>query len=226
MGCCEQMNKRSTAGSTLQALAAIRRRVWPVLIAAILAPTSLLAEQDSLLNRQFLDRADAGDLDAVRAMATGRTDELRAVLASAMARKSQSESDPQRSLRMRKSLAALNDAQAREDIRQDLGSPHLYVQHFAFLDAADLGGNDMIRAIAAKLWDPSPGGRPTGPDGVLAMDVGIAALRHMAVVALSQLVIEQSAPRIDLQRIRYRDEDVERWKIWWAANRSRYEESQ
>lgn len=210
------------ADDTAPSLRAIRRWLRPALIAAILLPTSVLAVEGSHLNQEFLDRAAAGDLNAVRVLSAGRTDERRAELASALRREQESNSDPVRLRRMRKSLASLNDMQARQGILEDLGSKDLFTQQSAFSHAADLGGNDMVTAVAAMLWDPSPGGRPRGPDGVVHTDVGIAAPRHMAVIALSKLITEADAPRIDLERIRYRDEDVERWRIWWAANKSKY----
>jgi len=78
------------AGSLIPMLQAVRGQLRLMLIATMLTPTSVLATEASVLNRQFLDRAAAGDLDT---WASGPTAELRAALPAAIARE-QSDGDP------------------------------------------------------------------------------------------------------------------------------------
>lgn len=114
---------------------------------------------------------------------------------------------------IRIALARLGDAQVRKEIINDFDSAG-HMRQRAFKIASEIKGNDMIIAIAGKLDDPRPGERD--------LDVGYAAPRHLAVIALSQIITDPSAPKIDLGRITYDEENVQRWKIWWANNKERY----
>ena len=175
------------------------------------------------IQAQFVNRAAAGDVNAVRALSKGREAALAVVLADTLAQARHAGDDLALVRRLRKSLAVLGDRSARRAIANELDNTNRYIQQYAFRDACEIGGNDLIAAVAIKLTDPSPGGRPVGPTGNVESDVGIAAPRHQAVIALSILITDPSAPRIDLDRIQYRDEDVERWQIWWNSNKAKYE---
>jgi hypothetical protein len=171
--------------------------------------------------RQFADRAASGDVAAVRAMSKGRESERIVVLQDLLDQARRAGDEPWRIQRLRKSLAAIGEPVARHGIAADLDSPNLYIQSDAFRDATDIGGNDMIVAVATKLWDPTPGGRPVGPNGAISPDEMFLAPRHLAVIALSTLIAAPGAPKIELKGIA-RDEDVERWRIWWKANKTTY----
>lgn len=192
-----------------------------------LASTPVVAAQSQTTleatQAKFVERAAAGDVNEVRALSKGRESALAAVLADTLAQARREGDDLGRVRRLRKSLAVLGDPAARREIVRDLDSSNLYTQSFAFREVAEIGGSDLIVAVASKLTDLSPGGRPVGPTGNVESDVGIAAPRHQAVVVLSTLITDPSAPRIDLKRILYRDEDVERWRIWWKANKAKYQ---
>ena len=187
------------------------------LLALIALSGSTIAETDQLA--AALTSAESGKVAAMREQATGIIPEL----IKELKLRANQEKDPARSRYVQKSLAALGDAPSRAAIRAKLKSSSLYEMSPAFHDATEIGGNDMIRAIAERLNDPTEGGRPRDLNGQIATDVGIAAPRHHAVVALSTLITDETAPRIDLQRITYEEHQVEKWKVWWAANKSRYQ---
>ncbi|MBK8284636.1 MAG: hypothetical protein IPK97_06940 [Ahniella sp.] len=191
-------------------------------LALVVLSAQALADPDRLA--KAIASAESGKIEALREQSTGIVPELIHEL-KRRADQGQDPNDPWRSRRLQKSLAALGDAASRTAIQAKLQSTSLYEMSYAFRDATEVGGNDMIRAIAERLNDPTEGGRPRGPSGEIDTDVGIAAPRHHAVVALSTLITDETAPRIDLQRITYEEHQVEKWKAWWAANKSRYQSS-
>ncbi|MCG2660697.1 MAG: hypothetical protein L6437_10690 [Kiritimatiellae bacterium] len=79
----------------------------------------------------------------------------------------------------------------------------------------------MIENIAAKLFDTSPGGRPLVGDKIVS-DVTLPAPRHAAVIALSKMINDASAPKIDLNKITYDEKNVQKWREWWQANSNEY----
>jgi hypothetical protein len=122
--------------------------------------------------------------------------------------------------------AKLGDGESRKEIVRDLGDVDVYVQRSAFEDACYVGGKDVIVGIAQQLFDKRPGGRPVvrNESGAeeLVNDEVFPAPRYSAVIALSGLVEDASAPRIDLNRITYREEDVDAWRKWWEKNKGTY----
>lgn len=124
--------------------------------------------------------------------------------------------------KQRRMLAMEGNEVARRSIQADLSSSDLRIRHGAFLDAEEVGGEDMIVAVAEQLYNESPGGRPIDIDGSLISDVSVPASRHDAVIALSRMVDDPSAPKIDLQKITYDERNVIAWREWWAANRHRF----
>lgn len=131
----------------------------------------------------------------------------------------------QRSLR--KAIAKLGDKDAREEIKRDIKNDDLYTYHQAVQDATYVGGNDMVMSIAQQLFDERDGGRPMERDGAtgeeqVVRDVSIPAPRHAAVIALSKMIEDPSAPRIDLKMITYDERDVEKWRKWWEKNKKKY----
>jgi hypothetical protein len=189
-------------------------------IASVVFAQSGVGHDESI--RQFADRAASGDVAAVRAMSKGRESEHVVVLLGLLEQARRAADEPVRIQRLRKSLAALAEPGARRAIAADLDSPNRYIHSDAFRDATEIGGNDMIVAVAAKLWDPTPMGRPVGPNGAISPDEAFLAPRHLAVIALSKLIADPGAPKIELNGILSRDEDVERWRIWWKANKTTY----
>ena len=190
------------------------------LLALFTGPNRAMAETDQLASA--LASAESGKVAEMREQSSGIVTELISEL-KRRADQPEDPGDPWRSRRIQKALAALGDPPARKAIVEGLQSTALYEMASAFKDATEVGGNDMINAIAERLDDPAEGGRPRGPDGHIETDVGIAAPRHLAVVALSTLITDETAPRIDLQRITYEEHQVAQWKAWWAANKSRYQ---
>ncbi len=166
--------------------------------------------------------ARRGDLIALKQAAQGIEHALLRSLRTEWPSAIADERDPSRRRYMQKSLAALGDTEARAVIRDGMASRDLMRLRAAFVDAAEVGGNDMIVAAAEQLASTVRGGRPIGPDGVVHTDVAIAAPRHQAVILLSKLVTDPSAPRIDLDRILYDEADVDRWKTWWATHGASY----
>jgi hypothetical protein len=130
---------------------------------------------------------------------------------------------------LRKAIAKLGDKDAREEIKSHIKSDDLYMYHQAMQDAAYVSGNDMIISVAQQLFDERDGGRPMERDGAtgkeqVVHDVSIPAPRHAAVIALSEMIEDPSAPRINLKMITYDERDVEKWRKWWEKNKKKYEE--
>jgi hypothetical protein len=194
--------------------------VGALAIAPLAFPQAGPEDDESI--RLFADRAASGDVAAMRAMSKGRESERISVLLDLLEQARRAADEPLRIQRLRRSLAAIGEPASRLAIATDLDSPNRYIQSDAFRDATEIGGNDMIVAIAAKLWDPTPGGRPVGPNGAISPDELFLAPRHLAVIALSTLIAAPRAPTIELKGFA-RDEDVERWRIWWDANKATYD---
>lgn len=195
-------------------------RALMVIVLAVVSHDTLASD---IVNKEFVERAAAGDLTAVRALSRGKESMQAATLAELLARARRVNDDPALIRRLRKSMAALGAPEARREIILEIDGQDRLQQYEAFLDAAEVGGNDMIVAVANKLTDKTPGGRPIDPSGAVVEDVAIAAPRHLAVVMLSKLITDTSAPRIDLNLILYKEQDVERWRIWWEANKTKYQ---
>jgi hypothetical protein len=117
---------------------------------------------------------------------------------------------------LKRSLAALGDPDARKAIIETFGSPDLYTRESAFWDARRLPGEDMVYAVAERLFDPSPGGRPPG-----SVHEIILPTRHTALLTLVRIVDDPTAP--PTHRVIGTDEEVEVWKAWWLANKHRYQ---
>jgi HEAT repeat protein len=166
-----------------------------------------------------------GDIAAVEALGRAKDETLIPALSRQLSEARNSNASPVLIRTLRKSLARLGDPASRNEIRQELASKDRYVQYHAFEDAAVVGGDEMIVAIAEKLFDPSPGGRPRDEAGNLIEDVSLPAPRHAAVIALSRIIADPSAPRIDLKRITYNDDDVQQWRKWWQANMAKFKAS-
>ncbi|AVP95702.1 hypothetical protein C7S18_00170 [Ahniella affigens] len=168
--------------------------------------------------------ADArrGDLVALRTSSRGIEQTLIESLRRQLPEALGDTYDPSRHRYLQKSLAALGDAQSRSAIINDFAGSNRYKSLNAFEDAAEIGGNDMIRAAIEQLDNPMPGGRPIGADGRMDSDVAIAAPRFLAVILLSRLVTDPTAPRLDMQWITYDEAHVERWKAWWAEHGAAY----
>jgi HEAT repeat protein len=90
----------------------------------------------------------------------------------------------------RLALARLGHAGTRREIIKDLGN-NRHVRQRAFALAEAIGDQEFITAIAERLYDDRLGEREH--------DVGYAAPRHQAVVALSRLIDDPNAPTIDLK---------------------------
>lgn len=90
-----------------------------------------------------------------------------------------------------------------------------------------------FKAPEASIWQ-SPGGVSVSIDHVLARklyndrfregrhDVGYAAPKHEAFIALSRLVDDLFTPTIELKRITCNEEGVARWHEWRGANSDQY----
>jgi len=192
---------------------------WLILLLWVVLATQARAGNDRLA--EAIASAESGKIASMREQADGIVPNLIDEL-KRRAAQPEDPGNPERSRRLQKALAALGDPIARANIRAQLMSESLYAMAAGFADASEVGGNDMIRAIAERLDDPREGGRPIGPNGQVDTDVAIAAPRHLAVVALSTLITDPSAPRIDLRRITYEEHQVVLWRVWWAKNGHRF----
>lgn len=170
----------------------------------------------------WIQKSNGGDIMAVEALGKSKDVSLIPVLSRQLSEARSSKASPALVRALKKSLARLGDPASRNEIRQGIGNKNRYIQCHAFEDAADVGGDDMVAAIAEKLSDASPGGRPIDEEGNLVEDVSLPAPRHAAVVALSRMIDDPSAPRIDLKKITYNDESVQQWRNWWQANKSKF----
>ena len=170
----------------------------------------------------LIHKAQEGDFDAVRIIAKHNDSSAIAEIVIKLTEARRVSTNPTHIRTLRKSLALLGDSTARKEILTNIQCEDRYDQFHAIQDAADIGGNDMIVILAEKLFDDSPGGRPADRDGQLVEDVGLPAPRHAAVIALSRIIIDPTAPRIDHNRITYSDDDVQHWRDWWKVNSEKY----
>jgi hypothetical protein len=130
--------------------------------------------------------------------------------------------NPQLIRALRKALAKLGDATSRQCIIEEMDNSDLYIQYNAMEDAGYVGGDAMICKIAEKLYDPSPGGRVKALSGGLGADEAIAPPRHTAVVLLSKIIKNESAPQTDTKKITYSEQSVQEWQKWWDHNKLQY----
>ena len=170
----------------------------------------------------LVQKAREGDFNAVRIIAKHLDPLENKEIVEQLAEAFRASTNPVRTRTLRKSLAMLGDSAAREEIIASIQCEDRYDQFHAIQDAADIGGDDMIVILAEKLFDDSPGGRPVDRDGQRVEDVGLPAPRHAAVIALSRIIIDPTAPHIDLHRITYSDDDVQHWRDWWMVNGEKY----
>ena len=161
----------------------------------------------------LIQKALQYDIDAIRSLGLSGDKDFMPALSKILEESRRSDVGYRYIDAIRTALARLGDAQVRKEIIDDFDSSG-HARQRAFQIASEIQGADMIIAIAGKLDDPRPGERD--------LDVGYAAPRHLAVIALSQIITDSAAPKIDLGRITYNEENVQRWKIWWANNREKY----
>ena len=173
----------------------------------------------------MVQKSREGDLAAIEFLGKSGDVSLISTLLVLIGEARDSKASPVLIRALRKSLAQLGDPTARREICLEISSKDRYEQHHAFADAAIIGGNDMIIAVAEKLFDTSSGGRPTDKSGKLIKDVSLPSPRHAAVVALSSMITDESAPRIDLKKITYSEENVLQWQKWWLANKTKFDAS-
>jgi hypothetical protein len=198
-----------------------------VLVLVVLASfgEESLSSDSSATRDGLVQKSREGDVTAIEALGKSKDASLIPALSLQINEARNSKASPVLIRVLRKSLAQLGDTASQHEIRQEISSKDRYVQFHAFEDAAAVGGNVMIVAIAEKLFDTAPGGRPTDEAGNLVEDVSLPAPRHAAVVALSRMIADPSAPRIDLKRITYNDDNVQQWRKWWQANKAKFDDS-
>ena len=178
-------------------------------------------------NSALLQKAEKGDVAAVLGLGNTMDQTLIPKLSQMLKYAKDKKKHPVyiRSLRM--ALAQLGEPEARQEIIGDLDKDKRYAQYQAFEDASRVGGKDMIEKIAAKLFDTSPGGRPleydkkSGGDKIVS-DVGLPAPRHAAVIALTRLIDDPTAPKVDPKKYIDDEENVRKWREWWIANSNKY----
>lgn len=126
----------------------------------------------------------------------------------------------------RKVLAKLGDIDACNEIIDHLKRNRTWDQERAFQDVVYIRGNYMIQSVALKLYDPTPDGRAIKRDKdgkeIVSPDVIIRAPREAAVIVLSQVIDDPTAPRIDVKKRIVTDDDVKKWRQWWEANSNKY----
>jgi hypothetical protein len=154
------------------------------------------------------ERAENGSVSSILALGIEGNEYDQALLSAQLLKARKEKASPTVVRALRKAAAKLGDKELREEVVADLSSDNRYVQRSAFEDACYVEGTDMIVGVARMLADGRAGGRPMEYDeaGVplrRSSDEYIAAPRHSAVVALSRLVKDESAPIIDLKRITY-----------------------
>lgn len=167
----------------------------------------------SVARDNLIQKAQQYDIDAIRSLGLSGDKMVIPALSKILEDSRRSDVGYRYIDSIRIALAQLGDAQVRKEIIDDFDSAG-HTRQRAFQIASEIKGDDMIVAIAGKLYDPRPGERDD--------DVGYAAPRHLAVIALSQIITDPSAPKIDLGRITYDEENVHRWKVWWANNKEKY----
>lgn len=188
------------------------------MIAAIASDDAKTQEVHAVL----IQKVKEGDFEAARILLESGDASVKKTLAIQLSEARASKMSPQYIRTLRKSLAYLGDYDARREIISDIASNRRYDQFHAIQDAADIGGNDMVNKLAETLYDDSPGGRPIDQDGQLVEDVGLPAPRHAAAIALSRIINDPTAPRIDLEHITYDEQVVKQWRDWWRTNGGRF----
>lgn len=186
-----------------------------------------LSNETSVANKTLLKKAEAGDVVAILELGKSKDQTLIPKLSQMFKDAKGKKEHPVYIRSLRTTLAQLGESEARQEIINDLDSGRRYAQYQAFEDASRVGGKEMIRKIAAKLFDTSPGGRPVEYDdksgrNQIVSDVGLPAPRHAAVIALTRLIDDPTAPKVDLNKITYNEENVHKWREWWQANSNIY----
>lgn len=186
-----------------------------------------LNNEASVANKTLLKHAEAGDVVAIIELGKSKDQTLIPKLSQMFKDAKDKKEHPVYIRSLRTTLAQLGESEARQEIINDLDRGGRYTQYQAFEDASRVGGKEMIREIAAKLFDTSPGGRPVEYDeksdgDKIVSDVGLPAPRHAAVIALTRLIDDPAAPKIDLKKITYSEENVQKWRKWWIANSNKY----
>jgi len=180
-------------------------------------------QDDSAL---LIQQAEDGDIHAVQILGESQDVSLIPIFSDQLIEARRANASPVYIRILRRSLAGLGNSVERKEIIEELESSNRYVQYHAIEDAGRIGGNDMVNVLAKLLNDPSPGGRPIDKDGTLIEDVGLPAPRHSAVIALTRIIDDPTAPAIDLKRITYSEKSVKEWQSWWLANQDKYMEDQ
>jgi hypothetical protein len=200
------------------------------LVFSILAMTALVKSgvssediKQQAERTDIIQKAKEGDIHAVQILGESHDASLIPILTNQLTEARQANFSPTYIRALRKSLACLGHPASRKEITEEIESNDRYVQYHAIEDAGEIGGSDMVVKLAEKLLDPSPGGRPFDQDGTLVTDVGLPAPRHAAVVALSRIINDPTAPHIDLKRIAYNEENVQKWRKWWEVNKGKYD---
>lgn len=93
------------------------------------------------------------------------------------------------------------------------------MRHQAFMDAAELGGPEMVAAVAERLYDGfSCVDRTLLRDGFVIEGFSLPSAPQEAVAALVRMVDDPSAPKTDLPERGCTLDDVIAWRRWWEAN--------
>lgn len=181
----------------------------------------------AVINKILLNKAKAGNVEAVIELGKSKDQALIPKLSQMLKDAKDNKKHPVYIRSLRLALAQLGEPKARQEIINDLDKNRRYAQYQAFEDASHVGGKDMIEKVAAKLFDTSSGGRPfeydekSGGDKIVS-DVGLPAPRHAAVIALTRLIDDPSAPKVDLKKYIDDEENVKKWREWWQANSNKY----
>lgn len=129
--------------------------------------------------------------------------------------------------KLRRELAKRGDTNERAKIIAALGDKSPTTQLMAIQDAENVGGRDMIVALATLLSDDtgyrSASSQSSGPKGErIQGDVVFEPVSVVAAKAMAQLIEAPPVPPIGKNKTTYTKKDVDEWRKWWAKNKGRY----
>ena len=123
---------------------------------------------------------------------------------------------------LRKALAKLGDKDSFGEIVNEMKNPDPAVQSSAIEDLTYVSGKDSIRELANLLDD---GKRRAIPEiGYLPLCFeAVSALDHIVLNPPVHLAVHPMPAGVREMKKMPTQEDVEKWRLWWKENKSKYE---
>jgi hypothetical protein len=120
-------------------------------------------------------------------------------------------------------LVKIGDEVALAEMMAELSDANPFTQTYAFQKLGMAGTTNIVRILGPYLIDETaPAEDPSRlpPGSVPAKDVRYLRRSEMAARALAKII--KPAPT-DTDPEFYTDEDIQKWREWWEANKSKYQ---